>query len=79
MGDALSGILGGLLAQGLTPPEAACLGVYLHGAVADDVAARQGQIGLLASDVIEGVPVALLRLRASIGGVTSHLPRRRVE
>jgi hydroxyethylthiazole kinase-like uncharacterized protein yjeF len=79
MGDALSGILGGLLAQGLTPPEAACLGVYLHGAVADGVAARQGQIGLLASDVIEGVPVALLRLRASIGGVTSHLPRRRVE
>jgi len=74
MGDALSGILGGLLAQGLTPPEAACLGVYLHGQVADDVAARQGQIGLLASDVIEGLPAGMLRLHASIGGVTPRLP-----
>ena len=62
MGDALSGILGGLLAQGLTPPEAACLGVYLHGEVADHIAAAQGEIGLLASDVIEGVPAGLKRL-----------------
>jgi ADP-dependent NAD(P)H-hydrate dehydratase / NAD(P)H-hydrate epimerase len=62
MGDALSGILGGLLAQGLTPPEAACLGVYLHGEVADHIAAEHGQIGLLASDVIEGVPAGLKRL-----------------
>lgn len=66
MGDALSGILGGLLAQGLTPPEAACLGVYLHGEVADHVAAAQGQIGLLASDIIEGVPAGLKRLRQEI-------------
>jgi hydroxyethylthiazole kinase-like uncharacterized protein yjeF len=64
MGDALSGILGGLLAQGLTPPEAACLGVYLHGEVADHIAVAQGEVGLLASDVIEGVPAGLKRLRA---------------
>lgn len=68
MGDALSGILGGLLAQGLTPPEAACLGVYLHGEVADYIAAAQGEIGLLASDVIEGVPAGLKRLRIHIAG-----------
>ncbi|MFI5397206.1 MAG: NAD(P)H-hydrate dehydratase [Candidatus Binatia bacterium] len=66
MGDALSGILGGLLAQGLPPPEAACLGVYLHGEVADHVAAAQGHIGLLASDIIEGVPAGLKRLRQEI-------------
>jgi ADP-dependent NAD(P)H-hydrate dehydratase / NAD(P)H-hydrate epimerase len=64
MGDALSGILGALLAQGLPPAEAACLAVYLHGAVADHVAAARGEIGLLASDVIEGVPAGLARLRA---------------
>ncbi len=64
MGDALSGILGALLAQGLSLADAACLGVYLHGEVADHVAAAQGQIGLLASDVIEGVPQGLTRLRA---------------
>jgi hydroxyethylthiazole kinase-like uncharacterized protein yjeF len=66
MGDALSGILGGLLAQGLIPREAACLGVYLHGEVADYIAAGQGEIGLLASDVIEGVPAGLKRLLASL-------------
>jgi hydroxyethylthiazole kinase-like uncharacterized protein yjeF len=64
MGDALSGILGALLAQGLSPAEAACLGVYVHGEVADHVAALRGQIGLLASDVIEGVSAGLSRLRA---------------
>jgi hydroxyethylthiazole kinase-like uncharacterized protein yjeF len=62
MGDALSGILGALLAQGLSPAEAACLGVYMHGEVADHVAAARGQIGLLASDVIEGVSSGLSRL-----------------
>jgi hydroxyethylthiazole kinase-like uncharacterized protein yjeF len=62
MGDALSGILGGLLAQGLAPADAACLGVYLHGEVADHVAATRGQLGLLASDVIDGIPAGLARL-----------------
>jgi NAD(P)H-hydrate epimerase len=62
MGDALCGILGGLLAQGLTPADAACLGVYLHGEVADHVAATRGQVGLLASDVIGGIPTGLARL-----------------
>ena len=66
MGDALSGILGALLAQGLGPAEAACLGVYLHGDVADDVARHRGQIGLLASDVIEGVPAGLRRVASGV-------------
>ena len=67
MGDVLSGILGGLLAQGLPPAEAACLGVYLHGAAADRVAA-DGEVGLLASDVIAGLRQGLHRLRASREG-----------
>ena len=63
MGDALSGILGALLAQGLSPADAACLAVYLHGAVADHAAASGGEIGLLASDVIDGIPAGLVRLQ----------------
>ncbi len=51
MGDVLSGVLGALLAQGLPPLEAATAGVWLH-AVAADCAARQGERGLLAGDLI---------------------------
>src|SRR5690606_26757359 len=45
MGDVLAGAIGGLLAQRLSPIEAACLGVYAHGLAADRVAA-DGEIGL---------------------------------
>ncbi|MCF2856900.1 NAD(P)H-hydrate dehydratase [Pseudoalteromonas sp. SMS1] len=50
MGDVLSGIIAGLLAQGLNRFEAASLGVYIHGLAAEQ-AARDGQLGLLASDL----------------------------
>lgn len=52
MGDTLTGIIAGLLGQGCDPYEAACLGVALH-ARAADVAARQGERGLLAGDLLE--------------------------
>jgi NAD(P)H-hydrate epimerase len=65
MGDVLSGILGGLLAQGLPPAEAACLGVYLHGAVADRVA-RDGEVGLVASEILAGLRQGLHALRADV-------------
>jgi hydroxyethylthiazole kinase-like uncharacterized protein yjeF len=61
-GDALAGILGGLLAQGYPAPDAARLGVFLHGYAADRIAARRGMIGLLASDVIEELPAATAAL-----------------
>ncbi|MCR8923115.1 NAD(P)H-hydrate dehydratase [Dasania sp. GY-MA-18] len=51
MGDVLSGVLGALLAQGLTVAEAAKLGVCLH-AYAGDIAAQQGMCGTMASDLI---------------------------
>jgi NAD(P)H-hydrate epimerase len=52
MGDVLSGVLGALLAQGLTPWQAATLGVALHAHAGDLAAADSGQRGLLASDLI---------------------------
>ncbi len=66
MGDVLAGILGGLLAQGVPPTEAALLGVWVHGAVGDRAAAEGGEIGLLASDLIGGLPAGLQALRAHL-------------
>lgn len=63
MGDVLTGILGGLLAQGLSPTGAARLGTYLHGAAGDQAAAELGEIGLLASDLIERLPASMQRLQ----------------
>lgn len=51
MGDVLTGIIAGLLAQGLSLVDAACAGVYIH-AKAGDRAAQEGERGLLASDVM---------------------------
>ncbi|SMF94849.1 NAD(P)H-hydrate epimerase [Methylomagnum ishizawai] len=51
MGDVLTGVVAGLLAQGLEPLEAATLGVRLHAAAGDE-AARDGERGLLAGDLM---------------------------
>ncbi|HEY0197550.1 MAG TPA: NAD(P)H-hydrate dehydratase [Rhodanobacter sp.] len=51
MGDLLTGVIAALLAQGCSAWQAACLGVGLH-ARAGDLAAEQGERGLLASDLL---------------------------
>jgi len=51
MGDVLSGIAGGLLAQGLPPDDAAALAVVLHARAGDRAAAAMGERGLLADDL----------------------------
>ena len=62
-GDVLTGIIGGLLAQGLTPFDAASCGVYLHGQAAATLTARQGNAGLLASDLVAVLPQTIHQLR----------------
>ena len=52
MGDVLSGVLGALLAQGLEPLKATQLACWLHSSAADDIVAHQGEIGLLATQLI---------------------------
>lgn len=52
MGDILSGIIGGLLGQQLSPFDAACAGCVVHGHAADLIARRQGTRGLLATDLL---------------------------
>ncbi|MEO5918270.1 MAG: NAD(P)H-hydrate dehydratase [Candidatus Limnocylindrales bacterium] len=63
-GDVLAGVIGSLLAQGLTPGAAARVGVYLHGAAGDIVRERLGDAGMLASDLSEALPIARKRLAA---------------
>lgn len=51
-GDVLTGIITGLLAQNYTPVEAALIGVYLHGKAGDRVKKTGGEVGMIASDLI---------------------------
>ncbi len=59
MGDALTGIIAALIAQGATPLQAARRGVYLHARAADELAATIGPYGYLASDLITRLPGVL--------------------
>ncbi|MGB2237794.1 MAG: NAD(P)H-hydrate dehydratase [Pseudomonadales bacterium] len=63
MGDVLSGIIGSLLAQGCNLWEAATLSVAHHAAAADAASLKQGEVGLLASDVIAGIGKSLAGIR----------------
>lgn len=51
MGDVLSGVLGALLAQGMSNRLSALYGVCLHSYAADKATEENGQIGLLAGDL----------------------------
>jgi NAD(P)H-hydrate epimerase len=56
MGDVLTGLIAGFLSQRYTVKAAMCLGVYLHGAAADALAADRGGVGFLATEVAAAVP-----------------------
>lgn len=53
-GDVLSGIIGGLLAQGMAPFEAVCAGAWLHGR-----AAQEFGHGMIADDLADALPGVL--------------------
>ena len=57
-GDVLTGIIAALLAQGLSPAEAAVCGVFLHGRAGDRAFSDKGN-GLIASDIVENVPFVM--------------------
>jgi NAD(P)H-hydrate epimerase len=62
-GDVLTGLIAGLLAQGVAPERAAQAGAYLHGLAGDLAAARLGQEAMLAGDLLLRVPEAIRRLK----------------
>lgn len=59
MGDVLSGIIGGLCAQGFSLSEAAQCGVWAHAVAGDLLAKKMGGAGLLASDLFDVLPHVL--------------------
>ena len=61
-GDVLTGIITALLAQNYTPLEAAVAGVFLHGLAGDLAVSRCGMDSLIASDLIESLPAAFLKV-----------------
>jgi len=67
-GDVLTGIVAGLLAQGLDAFGAAALGVHLHGSAGDMAAKKLGEISLVAGDLIDFLPAAVKRYTAGAGG-----------
>lgn len=58
MGDALTGIIGALLAQRLAPLDAARVGVFVHGLAGDLACEQQGEQALLVSDLIAALAAA---------------------
>ncbi|MDC0708067.1 NAD(P)H-hydrate dehydratase [Stigmatella sp. ncwal1] len=60
-GDVLSGICGAFLAQGVPVHEAIWAAVYTHGLAGDLVARRSGQVGLIASELLQGLCDVWLR------------------
>ena len=62
-GDVLTGMIAGLLAQGLAPWSAACAATYVHGLAGDLAAEVIGQTSLMAGDVIDAIPYALTNIR----------------
>lgn len=61
-GDVLSGIIASFIGQGLNAFDAAVLSVYLHGRAGDIAAEEKGCYGLIASDVVKALPLAIKEL-----------------
>jgi hydroxyethylthiazole kinase-like uncharacterized protein yjeF len=57
-GDVLSGVIGALIGQKLSPFDAACLGVQIHGKAGDLAARKVGQVSLMATDILNALPEA---------------------
>jgi NAD(P)H-hydrate epimerase len=66
-GDVLTGLIGGLLAQGCTGAEAALLGAYLHGKAGEYAGAAISNRSVLAREVAQGLGEAFADLE-------DHLP-----
>lgn len=63
-GDILAGMIGGLLAQGYGPVDAASAGAYIHGMAGDAVKELNGEAGMVATDLLAHIPKLLNSLIA---------------
>ena len=73
MGDVLTGLITGFLAQGHSAEAAAHLGVYLHGRAADHLFEHKGPFGFLATEVMARIPTEIsLLMRDRNGAFFNH-------
>lgn len=54
-GDVLAGIISSLLAQGYSPINSACCGVFIHGSAGDETKKVLGEASMLPSDIVENI------------------------
>ncbi|MCP4749027.1 MAG: NAD(P)H-hydrate dehydratase [Desulfobacteraceae bacterium] len=73
MGDVLTGIIAGLITQGVSPSQGARAGVYLHGLAADKLN-KKAPWGYLATEVIQTLPEALNATLKASGPVILNQP-----
>jgi NAD(P)H-hydrate epimerase len=62
-GDVLTGIITGLMCQGMEPFDAARLGAYLHGSAGDLAVESTGEVSMIAGDLIDYLPMAFQALK----------------
>jgi NAD(P)H-hydrate epimerase len=67
MGDVLTGMIAGIIAQNIKPENAVETAVYLHGMASDMLQNKMGKIGFMASDVIKTIPLALEKCASANG------------
>ena len=73
MGDVLTGIIGGLLAQRLDPVDACKLGVFVHGLSGDIIKEEIGEVGIIAGDVANTLPKAFTKLAAMDDNIITRI------
>lgn len=72
-GDVLTGLIAGLLCQGLSAFDAARLGTFVHGLAGDVGAESVGELSLTAEDVLQGLPEVLMAM-AELGQMSGSHP-----
>lgn len=68
-GDVLAGLIGGLLAQGLSADDAAFAGVWLHARAGVVASERHGVVSCCAEEVLDALPAAIMRVQGAAGRV----------
>ena len=66
-GDVLTGVIAALLGQKLPPFEAGQLGVHAHGLAGDIARDQNGEVGLIAGDIVDSLADAWYHLGAALG------------
>lgn len=78
-GDVLSGVIGAFLAMQFSPKDAACAGVFVHGSVGENLVKAQGPAGLIAGDIVRGIPAVINQLLGGSEDGSGNLYSRNLE